>query len=214
MTPVFEAEVTVVAENGNFSLDTGLTDAYGNVTFVFTAPPVNEQSSISITARATKIGYAQGQSQLEITTNPRTFDIQVTAPTVESGESVNVIVNVMCKEDAAAVAGAVVTMLSENGNFSVLTKTTDTEGICTFVFDAPQTTEQISIVITANVTKNGYVDGGNQTAITVTPKTVPEAEGGWPIVTILLIVIPLVIAVVVVILIKLKVISISSEEEE
>ena len=214
MIPIFEAAVTVVAENGNLSTDTGLTDVYGNVTFVFTAPSVNEQSSISITAQATKEGYAQGQSLLEITVNPRTFDIQINAPIVESGESVNVIVNVTCKEDATPVAGAVVTMSSENGNFSVTTKSTDTTGTCTFVFDAPQITEQVSIVITANVTKNGFTDGGNQASITVTPKTVPQAEGGWPIATILLILIPIVIAIVVVVLIKLKIISISSEEEE
>jgi parallel beta-helix repeat protein len=214
MTSIFEAEVTVVAENGNLSTNTGLTDVYGNVTFVFTAPPVNEQSSISITAQATKEGYAQGQSLLEITVNPRTFYIQISAPTVESGESGNVIVNVTCKEDATPVAGAVVTMSAENGNFSVTTKTTDTTGICTFAFDAPQTAEQVSIVITASVTKNGYTDGGNQTSITVTPKTVLQAEGGWPILTILLILIPIVIAIVVVVLIKLKIISVSSEEEE
>ena len=214
MTPIFEAEVTVIAENGSLSTDAELTDAYGNVTFVFTAPSVNEQSSISITAQATKEGYAQGQSLLEITVNPRTFDIQISAPIVESGESVNVTVNIICKEDATPVAGAVVTMSSENGSFSVITKTTGTTGTCTFVFDAPQTTEQTSIVITANVTKDGYADGGNQTSITVTPKTVPQAEGGWPIVTILLILIPIVIAIVVVVLVKLKIISISSEEEE
>jgi len=212
--PTSGAEVIVVAENGSFLTDTGATDVYGNVAFVFTAPPVKEQSSISITAQATGEGYAQGQDILEIIVNPRTFDIQVTAPIVESGESVNVIVNVTCREDATSVVGAVVTMSSEEGNFSAITKTTDTKGICTFTFNAPQTTEQVSIAITTNVTKDGYADGGNQTAITVTPGTVVQPEGGWPIVTILLIVIPIVIAIVVVILIKLKVITISSEEEE
>ena len=214
MSPILGANVTVVAENGNFSVGTGLTDVYGNVTFTFTAPQVNEQSNITITAHATKARYAEGQSQLEITVNPRTFNIQISAPTVKSGESTNVTVRVTCKEDATPVTGAAVTVSSREGNFSVITKTTDTTGTCTFVFDAPQATEQTSIVITANVTKNGYIDGGNQTAITVNPKTVPQAEGGWPITTILLIIIPIVIAVVIVILIKLKIIKISAEEEE
>jgi hypothetical protein len=105
-------------------------------------------------------------------------------------------------------------MSSREGNFSVITKTTDSTGTCTFVFNAPQTTEQILIVVTANVTKNGYIDGGNQTTITVNPKTAPQAEGGWPVTTLLLIIIPIIIAVVVVILIKLKIIVISAEEEE
>jgi len=213
MISIVGANITIVAENGNFSKTTGLTDNYGNVTFIFTAPQVNEQSNITITAQATKAKYAQGQSQLKIAVNPRTFNVQISAPTVESGESADVIVHVTCKEDATTVTGAAVTMSSSEGNFSVITKTTDSTGTCTFVFDAPQTTEQTSIVITANVTKNGYVDRGNQTAITVNPKTVPQGEGGWPITTMLLIIIPIIIAVVVVILIKLKIIVISTEEE-
>lgn len=213
MIPIVGANITIVAENGNFSKTTGLTDDYGNVTFIFTAPQVNEQSNINVTAKATKAGYAEDQSQLEITVNPRTFNIQITASTVESEESTNVIVNVTCKEDATPVTGAMVTILSSNGSFSITTKTTSPTGICTFIFNAPQTTAQLSITITANVTKNGYVDGGNQTAITVNPKTAPQTEGGWPITTILLIIIPIIIAVVVVILIKLKIIVLSTEEE-
>lgn len=208
------ANVTIMAENGNFSKTTGLTDNYGNVTFIFTAPQVNEQSNINVTAKATKVGYAEHQSQLEITVNPRTFNIQITASAVESEESTNVIVNVTCKEDATPVTGAMVTILSSNGSFSITTKTTDPTGICTFIFNAPQTSAQLSITITANVTKNGYIDGGNQTAITVKPKTAPQAGGDWPITTILLIIIPIIIAVVVVILIKLKIIVLSTEEGE
>ncbi|PIX32241.1 hypothetical protein COZ60_00165 [Candidatus Bathyarchaeota archaeon CG_4_8_14_3_um_filter_42_8] len=209
-----EADITIAAENGNFSTVTGLTDSDGNVTFSFIAPQVNEQSNITITARATKAKYAEGQGQLKITVNPRTFNIQISTSSVESGEQADVTVHVTCKEDATPVADAVVTMSSGEGNFSVITKTTNSTGICTFIFNAPQTTAQLSITITANVTKNGYVDGGNQTAITVNPKTAPQAEGGWPITTILLIIIPIIIAVVVVILIKLKIIVLSAEEEE
>jgi hypothetical protein len=104
------ANVTIMAENGNFSKTTGLTDNYGNVTFIFTAPQVNEQSNITITAQATKAKYAQGQSQLKITVNPRTFNIQISAPSVESGESAAVIVHVTCKEYETPVTGAAVTM--------------------------------------------------------------------------------------------------------
>jgi hypothetical protein len=149
-----------------------------------------------------------------MTVDPRTFGVQISVSSVESGEQADVTVQVTCREDATHVADAVVTVSSREGNFSIITKTTDSTGTCTFVFDAPQTTEQIFVVITANVTKNGYVDGGNQTTITVNPKTVPQAEGGWPITTILLIIIPIIIAVIVVILIKLKIITFSPEEEE
>jgi hypothetical protein len=211
--PIGEASITIGAENGNFSTVTGLTDGDGNVKFIFTAPQVNQQSNITITAEATKTGYAEGQGQLKITVNPKTFNIQISALNVESGEPADVTVNVTCKEDATAVADAMVTILSSDGSFSIANKTTGPTGICTFIFNAPQTTVQLPVNITAIVTKKGYVDGTNQTVITVNPKTA-QAEGGWPITTLLLIIIPIIIVVVIVILVKLKIIVFSAEEEE
>jgi len=209
MIPIAGANVTVMAENGNFSMTTGLTDIYGNVTFIFTAPQVNEQSDINVTAQAIKAGYADGEGHLEITVNPATFNVQieVSTPRVESEETATVTVHVTCEEDATPVAGALVTMSSSDGNFSVMIRTTDSNGHCEFILNTPKTTAQLTIMITANVTKNGYMDGGNQTTITVTPKTVPE--GGWSITMILLILIPVVIVVIVAILIKKEVITVS-----
>jgi len=107
-----------------------------------------------------------------------------------------------------------VTMSSSEGSLSEQTQVTDENGRCTFLFNSPQTTAQITVVLTANVTKNGYLDGGNQTTITVTPNPVAETGGGFPIWTLLLIIIPVVIVVVLAVLIKRKVIMVSSEEEE
>ncbi|NWG10487.1 right-handed parallel beta-helix repeat-containing protein [Candidatus Bathyarchaeota archaeon] len=210
--PIRDANVTITAEDGNFTAISGLTNSYGNITFVFTAPPVNAQSKITITAEASQTGYATGQNQLEVTVNPRTFIVRIYAPTAESEENANVIVQVTCNEDATSVAGANVTIVATVGSFNATSRITDATGACNFVFNAPYTTAQIFVTITANVTKNGYVNGGNQTEIIVTPKT--QQEGGWPLTTILLIaLIPVIIAVVVVVLVKLKVISVSSSEE-
>jgi hypothetical protein len=87
-------------------------------------------------------------------------------------------------------------------------------GSCTFIFTAPITTAQLSAVITANATKNGFINAGNQTTLGVMPEAPPQAEGGWPWWTILLIVIPIVVVVIVVVLIKLKIITVSAKEEE
>lgn len=213
--PIADAVVDIASDSGSLSATTGITYPNGTVSFVFTAPQVNEQININFTARATKAGYADGESQLKITVNPGTFNVQieVSTPTVESEETATVKVHVTCEEDATSVAGVLVTMSSGDGNFPVPTGTTDSEGSCTFVFNAPQTTVQLPVVITVNVTRNGYIDGGNQTTITVTPKTVAGAEGGWSITIILLIVIPVVIVVIVAVLIKLKVITVSFEEK-
>lgn len=210
--PILGANVTVTAENGSFSIPTGLTDASGNVTFVFTAPQVNEQSTIIITVRATNVGYADGEGQLEITVSPRTFniEIEVSPSIVESEETATVIVHVTCKEDATPVTDATVTVSSTNGAFLVMTNTTNSKGTCTLVFNAPRATAQLTVTINATATKNGYESGQSQTQITVNP----TPGGGLPLITILLILIPVIAIVIVAVLIKLKVISISWGEEE
>jgi len=208
------ANVTIMAEDGIFSATSVLTDSYGNARFIFTAPPVSVSSNITITAQATKTGYATGQGQLVITVDPKTFDIQISELVIRSGESSTVSVKVKCNEDGKVVSGANVTILSNAGSFSTATGITDALGACTFLFNAPETTAQIFVVVTANVSKDGYTNGVNQTLITVTPSAIPSAEGGWSIVTILLILIPVIIAVIIVILIKTKVIRVTMGEEE
>jgi hypothetical protein len=215
MESIESANVTVTAQSGDFSTAYEYSNEYGNVTFLFTTPPVSTQSKVTITVRASKTGYATGQSTIELTVNPRTFEIKLTGPDAQSEDLAAISVNVTCVEDEKPVAGANVTISSDAGSFNVTSMLTNGQGICDFIFAAPYTVVQIYVTVTANVTKNGYVDGGNQTQIVVNPKTVPPGEGGWPLMTILLILIPVIIAVVVIIvLIKFKVVTVSSSDTE
>jgi adhesin/invasin len=211
-TPIQDANVTITSESGNFPTTIGLTDSYGNITFIFTAPQANEPTNITIMVKAVKTLYVGGETQLTITVNPGILHVTVTAEssTVASRESALVTVHVTC--NATPVANASITLSSSQGNLSATTGVTDSNGYCTFIFNAPRTTEQIpQIIIIANATKNGYISVENQKTITVTAEV---GEGGLPLTTILLIIIPIIIAVVVVILIKLKIIVISTREEE
>jgi hypothetical protein len=215
MAPFPDADVTIKSENGGyFSATTGLTNGYGNVIFTFTAPQVNTPRNITIIAQASKIGYVHGEHLLNVTVNPGILSVEVkpSSSVINSTESTVVAVHVKC--NATPVFNASVTMFSSDGNFSVTNGTTDSEGHCTFVFNAPKTVTELSIIITANAIKNGYISGENQTTLTVIPETLPETGGGWPITTILLIIIPIVIVVVFLVLIKLKIITLSVEEEQ
>jgi len=215
MAPVQNASVTIASENGgNFSQPTAMTDAHGIATFTLTATQANAQLNATITAQASKSGYVDGQDLLNITINPGTLNVQV-KPSLSSIMSSNsVAVTVYVASNTTPVAGAQVTISADAGNFSSATGFTDSNGNCTFMFNAPKTTVELPVVIVANVSKNGYVDGGNQTKINIVPETVVETEGGFPLITVLLIIIPIVIAIVIVVLIKLKVIVISVKEEE
>jgi hypothetical protein len=190
-----------------------LTDKNGNVTLTFAAPLVNKQTNVTITAQATKTGYAQTQNELIITVEPKTFSIQITVPQTMSGESNTISVLVSCNQNGTVVPGATVIVSSTAGNFTETTNTTDQTGTATFTFNAPLTASQLFIPITANVTKNGYADGTSKIAIIVIPQ-ISQTGGGWPWMTILLVVIPILIVVIVVLLIKLKIVSISFEEKE
>ncbi len=216
MTPIEGASVAMKTENGTLSQITGLTDINGSITFELTAPAVNTQTPITVMANASMYGYVGNQGQTVIIVNPKTLNVtvRVNQPTIQTGETLNATVSVTCIEDGKPVADALVTMSSSEGSLSEQTQVTDENGRCTFLFNSPQTTAQITVVLTANVTKNGYLDGGNQTTITVTPNPVAETGGGFPIWTLLLIIIPVVIVVVLAVLIKRKVIMVSSEEEE
>jgi parallel beta-helix repeat protein len=213
--PVQQANVTIASANGgNFSATTGSTDAYGDSIFTFTSPQANALLDIIITAHASKAMYADGDGTLNIAVTLGVLSVEVSSasPSVRSRESAVVTVLVTC--NSTRVADAQVTVSVDNGNFSSTTAITDVSGSCTFIFNTPITTAQLSAVIRANATKNGFISAGNQTTITITPEAPLQAEGGWPWWTILLIVIPIVVVVVVLVLIKLKIITVSTEEEE
>jgi hypothetical protein len=121
---------------------------------------------------------------------------------------------VLVTSDLTPVANASVTMSSNYGNFSTKIAVTDSNGTCSFLFNAPKTNAQLTAEMLAMASKNGYWNSMNQTTINVTPQMNSQTVGGWPVIMILLIIIPIIIAVIVVVLVKLKVLSISFREEE
>lgn len=212
-TPVQDANVTLASDNGgNFSQPTEVTDSNGTATFVFTAPPANIPLNATVTAQASKIGYVDGQDSSTISVSPRnmTVQIQVSSSAIESSSTAIVTVNVA--SNATPIVDAQVTLTANVGNFSTTHLSTDTNGTCTLIFQAPLTNAQLSALIVANVTKNGYLSNSNQTTINIIPAT--PTQGGWSLTMMLLIIIPIAIAVLVVVLIKLKIIVVSTEEKE
>jgi hypothetical protein len=213
--PVEGANVTVLAVNGSLSRTTGLTNIDGLMSFVFTAPATNEQKVITIEVSASMVGYASNQNEIAIVVNPKTFSIKVEMipSTIESELLAAVTVNVTCNEDGKAVSGALVMISASSGTFTTTNTTTHQDGVCSFIFTAPQITSQVNVTLIASVSKNGFANGENQTIITVIPATALSPEAGFPWLTVLLIIIPIVIVVLLVVLIKSKIITVSSKEE-
>jgi len=213
--PVADAEVTVWSDSGgNLSAETGITDLNGNITIVFTAPQTFTQLNATITATATKTGYADGEDQVEITVNPGTLNVQITANPVAVESRTSSTITVGVTYNANPVADAEVTILSDGGgDFSVTSQVTDSNGNAAFTFTAPQTTTQLNFNIKATATKYGYTGGESQREITITPEAAPGdgSIGGLPLTTILLIVVPIIVVAIVAIMIKLKIIYLAPE---
>ena len=212
LTPVSEANVTVKLGNHEF-LKTGVTNAVGTVSFNFTAPAVNEKTNITITVYASKTGYVDGKSELNLTVNPGILNVKITpsATIISSGETADIIIYVSC--NSTPIANASVTVWSSHGNFSTLNGLTDSKGYCRFIFNAPETAAQLSVTVKADAAKNGFIGTEKQVMLTIIPETqISGGGGGFPIGMLLLIIVPVVIAVVIVVLVKLKIIMVYEEE--
>ena len=213
--PVADAVVTIWSDGGgNFSATTGTTDLNGTCVFIFTAPKTTELLNITITATATKAGYAGGEGQTEIAIEPKILAVKLTADptTVDSEEFSHVTVRVTY--DKRPISDVNVALSSDYGTLSPETGTTNSNGTVTFAFTAPEALTQLNVTITAIATRAGYVDGEGQLIITVNPKVAPEpGVAGLPLITIFIIAAVIVVIAIVVLLIKLNIVQISWRQE-
>jgi len=207
--PIPDAVVMLSSDKGGeFSSADMTTDANGECVFAFTAPRTTEPTNITITATATKMGYADGRNQTTVAVNPGQLNVQVIAnPSTIESEAISTI-TVHVTSNTRPTAYVVVTVSSEGvGKFSFTVSNTDINGDCTFVFTAPHTGGHLDVTITATATKSGYIDGQGQTRITVNP-----APLSFMLTTIIIVVAVIVVITVILVLIKLRIIVISWKE--
>lgn len=202
--PIQDATIILTSRSGNFTSNAP-TDADGNATVEFTAPLVNDSTNSTITATANKVGYFGTPCQVSIAVNPRTFRIAIVSPFVTAGDTVDVKVQVECVEDGSQVENASVLFSLSSGE--TMTNTTSADGTCYFTLTSRETSTQ-ALNVTADVTKNGYTPGRQLLSVPISQPT-----GGFPLLTMILIILPIVIVVIVAVLIKLKVIQVSAKEE-
>jgi hypothetical protein len=204
-TSIQGANVTLVTANGSFSQSTGMTDISGNVTLTFIAPQINQPSNVTVSATATKDGYVNNTSDIDIPVNLRTFSIQISPATVRAGQTEIATIHLTCREDGTPVDGATVTLSYAYGEPT--TNTTDFNGACQFTINVPEVQDS-QLNITLITTRDGYARKQANVMVNVVP-----SEAGFPLFTLLLILIPVVIVVLLFILVKFKVLVVSAKEE-
>jgi hypothetical protein len=169
--PVVNASVTVFpAREGDFSQASGLTDAAGYFVANITARDVSDVTNIRVIARASINGYADGSDYKYLEVLPL-LSVQIVpdSSSIKSEESTTVTVNV--NSNGQPVANTYLMISSDKGNLSVQTGTTDLDGVFSFNFTAPLTTQPLNSIITVNAKKDKYIDGTGYASITVEPKT-------------------------------------------
>jgi parallel beta-helix repeat protein len=211
--PVENAMVALTSDNGGtLTPQSASTDEDGWIQFTYQAPQTFTQLSVTLTATITKIGYWSGSDQVQLSVVPKilTVDVVANPTTVDSEDSASITVHV--SSEGIAVENATVTVSSDvTGEFSNSTGLTDINGDLQMIFTAPQTPDMIGITISAVASKSGYVNGQNQTSLTVNPAGGQGAGTvfGLSLTTLLLIIVPVIVVVVVVVLIKKRIIVFS-----
>ena len=198
---------------GNFSKSTELTDSDGYLTSVFTSPPVNEETIITIRVTAKKTGYALGEGSATITVNPGILKVKVEVNPTLIGSEDTATVTVQVHRNGTPVSDVSVTVSSDRGGaFSPSSGVTDAEGIVSFTFIAPRTDRDMNVTITVEASKNGYLGSEAHVSLIVSPEVALGPVFGLPWWFIAIIIVVVVI-IGFIVLVKLKVIVISWKEE-
>ena len=187
---VANALVVVSSDGGGtFFATTGTTDSNGDVTFTYKAPKATTQLNVTITATASKSGYAGGEDEVEVTVIPTS---------IAGGTGILVSFQDM---KGNPVSEATVTSISQPSEQAPLSGTTNTTGYVAF-----HNVKSGTYVIEVN--KTGYdtrslqisvVDGQTTTSvITLSPSASgsPDSTLIW-----ILLAVGLVIGVIITVLI-------------
>jgi hypothetical protein len=214
MSPLSEATVTVTSDSGGtFSNATAQTDDNGIAVFVFKAPPTNAPMNISISALVEKTGYVSEQNQTTIKVEQGVLAIrtETNIQPITPGETAIITAFATCNGNP--VANTSITVSSNSGSFDVQNGMTDSNGMCRFVYTAPNTTKPLVATMSTTASKDGYANAEDQLRLDVVPGGPQQTGGGLSIMTLLVILIPIVAVVIVVVLIKMKVILVSFGNE-
>jgi len=167
-------------KGGSFSPSSGNTDSNGDFDSTFTAPSVSSQTTVKITATASKTGYNRGFDYEYVTVYPPDtlfLSVTITADPSQVQSSGTSTITVRVTDGTNALSDASVTLSSnKGGSLSPTSGIADVHGHFTSTYTAPSVTTETTITISADATKTGYLDGQGQTQITVTLVPPPEED--------------------------------------
>lgn len=175
LNPVSNVQVNLSLSAGSASPMSGLTNANGEFSSVFTAPQTGaNQTVVVITADAEKTGFQQGQGQTQVTvlpsgtTNP-ILTVQITPVPRQILALRTSTITVKVTDGTNPVQGVQVYLNATNGSLNPKSGLTNVNGEFQSVFTAPNVTRLTQVIIIASAEKSGYIPGSGQDVISVLP---------------------------------------------
>jgi adhesin/invasin len=143
------------ATAGTLSVTTGTTDAFGQVAVTYTAPPVTENTSVTITASFAETGSyygSQGSSTGTIFPAPPTPTSLVIAPSsFFIGAEESFVMTTTLKDNAGnPLAGKTVNWDATAGSVDPSSATTNDRGQASTTYTAPAVENQTPVTVTAS----------------------------------------------------------------
>ncbi|UCD95922.1 MAG: right-handed parallel beta-helix repeat-containing protein [Candidatus Bathyarchaeota archaeon] len=166
--PVENAVVTLSSDNGgSFVPPSLLTDENGEAEFTYMAPQTLIPLNATITVSVEKVGYINGEFTKVITVEPKVLTVEITTdPNVIYYEpTANVTVHVT--HGTQPVPSVTVELSADYGSLSPTKASTNLEGYATFEFTAPSDSSPLTVTLSAQCTKTGYLPGEAQFDLTI-----------------------------------------------
>lgn len=180
-SPLKDADVNFSADKGSCSPPLGKTNNSGGIATQFTAPIVTTATIVIVYANASKQGYLDASASATVCVTPApptpTLSVFITADSSALLSEETTMVHVKVLNGSQPVANADVDMhvAAVNGSFAPFIGKTDGTGFFNTTYYAPKVDVQKFAAISANASKSGFYDGGDDMLITVNPKPKPNA---------------------------------------
>ncbi len=177
--PVPGADVGLTLSAGS-ATTTGVTDANGRFSTVWTAPSVTESLDVTVTAEVTKAQYAGGTDAMTLTVHPafRPLFVAVTVQANQLGAGNQTTVTVAVSSSGGGSGGGANVTLSVSlpgATLGAYSGTTDASGSFSTTFRASPSVRSI-YRIDVSVSKAGYTPGEGTASVIVTPTPIQPSD--------------------------------------
>lgn len=178
-SPLEGGTVTITVSGGVIDPDSGVTDASGRFSSVFTAPDTSVAKDITIEVTVKKSGYTTGKGSIKVHVDPWTGEkkdmtLSITASKTTLAPLEESAITVTVKEGLVGIPGVKIVFKLNDGEIHPVSGYSDAQGNLIATFTAPNVTSDTVVTIEASATKAGYNPASATLTLTIKPGSGPK----------------------------------------